>query len=80
MSSAQSLEFWSLSKTKAKRTKTKKGYEVQIEVNNDGDIISLVYHISKTGSATVVASSLNRQSISYMGDIFVAVSENVEDN
>lgn len=55
-----------------KRTKTKKGYEVNIEVNNNGDIISLVFHISQNGSATVVASSLNRQAISYMGDIFIA--------
>ncbi len=62
-----------------KRSKTNKGYEVQVEVNNKGDIINLVFHISKTGSATVVASSLNRQSISYMGDIFVPLPEAVEE-
>lgn len=53
-----------------KRTKTKKGYEINIKVKNENDIIDLVFHISKMGSATVVASSINRQSISYMGDIF----------
>ena len=62
-----------------KRTKTKKGYEVRVEVNNNGDLISLVFHISQMGSASVVASSLNRQAISYMGDIFVPVSKVVEE-
>lgn len=54
-----------------KRVKTKKGYDVDIRVKNVNDIIDLAFHISKTGDATVVASSINRQSISYMGEIFV---------
>jgi hypothetical protein len=63
-----------------KRTKTKKGYEVEVEVNNNGDIINLVFHISQIGSASVVASSLNRQAISYMGDIFVPIPKLEEEN
>lgn len=66
MGFAQTMESY-------KRTKTKKGYEVRIKVNNNNDIIDLVFHISKNGSATLVASSLNRQAISYMGDIFVSI-------
>lgn len=54
-----------------KRVKTKKGYDVSINVKNKGDIIDLAFHISKTGDATVVASSINRQSITYIGEILV---------
>jgi len=54
-----------------KRLKTKKGYEVNIKVKNLNDVIDLVFHITKVGDATAVASSINRQSISYMGEILV---------
>jgi len=54
-----------------KRVKTKSGYDVSINVKNKNDIIDLAFHISKNGDATVVASSLNRQSITYMGEILV---------
>lgn len=54
-----------------KRLKTKNGYDVSIKVTNVNDIIDLAFHISKTGDATVVASSLNRQSITYIGEILV---------
>jgi hypothetical protein len=54
-----------------KRLKTKKGYEVKIKVKNLNDVIDLVFHITKVGDATVVASSINRQSISYMGEILI---------
>jgi hypothetical protein len=53
-----------------KRVKTKKGFEVNIKVKNQNDLIDLAFHISKMGSATVVASSLNRQAITYTGEIF----------
>lgn len=53
-----------------KRVKTKKGFEVNIKVKNTNDLIDLVIHISKMGSATVVASSINRQAITYTGEIF----------
>lgn len=54
-----------------KRLKTKRGYEVNIKVKNFNDVIDLVFHITKVGDATVVASSINRQSISYMGEILI---------
>jgi hypothetical protein len=63
-----------------KRVKTKKGYEVNIKVNNDNDVIDLVFHISKTGDATCVASSINRQSISYVGEILVPVAKTEGNN
>lgn len=53
-----------------KRVKNKSGYDVNVKVTNGNDVIELVFHISKIGDATVVASSLSRQSISYMGEIF----------
>lgn len=64
MGFAQAMESY-------KRVKTKKGYEVKVKVKNINDVIDVVFHISKTGDATVVASSINRQSISYMGEILV---------
>ena len=53
-----------------KKVKTRKGFDINIKVKNGNDVIDLVFHISKTGDATVVASSINRQSISYIGEIF----------
>ncbi len=53
-----------------KKVKTKSGFDIQINVKNGHDVIDLDFHISKTGDATVVASSINRQSISYNGEIF----------
>ncbi len=52
-----------------KRTKTKSGYDVDITVKNVHDVIDLAFHISKTGDASVTASSISRQAISYMGEI-----------
>jgi hypothetical protein len=52
-----------------KKTKTKSGYDVDIKVNNDHDVIDLVFHISKTGSTSVMAASINRQAITYTGEI-----------
>lgn len=57
-----------------KRVKTKKGFEVNIKVKNPNDLIDLTFHISKMGSATVVASSINRQAITYTGEIFAPKS------
>ena len=58
-----------------KREKTKKGYDVNIKVKNINDVIDLVFHISKTGDATCVASSINRQSISYVGEILAPMTK-----
>jgi hypothetical protein len=57
-----------------KKTKDKSGFEVNIKVNNNGDFLDLTFHISKMGDATLVASSLERQSISYTGEIITPVS------
>ena len=51
--------------------KTKSGYDVNVKVQNVHDIIDLTFHISEMGSATVAAASINRQSISYTGEILV---------
>ena len=51
--------------------KTKSGYDVHVKVQNVHDVIDLTFHISKMGSATVAAASINRQSISYTGDILI---------
>jgi hypothetical protein len=52
-----------------KKTKTRRGYDVDIRVDNNHDIIDLAFHISKNGTASLSASSINRQAISYMGEI-----------
>ncbi|HPE77987.1 MAG TPA: DUF4251 domain-containing protein [Draconibacterium sp.] len=57
-----------------KRVKTKKGFEVNIKLKNLNEGIDLVFHISKMGDATVVASSLNRQAITYTGELFAPKS------
>lgn len=53
-----------------KKAKKRSGFDVEIHVVNDRDVIDLDFHISKMGDASVVASSLNRQSITYVGEIF----------
>lgn len=52
-----------------KKTKTRRGYDVDIRVNNEHDIIDLSFHFSRSGDASLTASSINRQAISYMGEI-----------
>jgi hypothetical protein len=52
-----------------KKTKTKSGYDVDIRVNNEHDIIDFSFHFKKNGTASLTASSINRQAISYMGEI-----------
>lgn len=58
-----------------KRVRKKSGYDVNVKVSNDKDVVELVFHITKIGDATVVASSLNRQSISYVGEILAPKTE-----
>lgn len=48
---------------------TKNGYMVKFKTRNGSDLISCTLHISVTGSSTLSVSSMNRQSISYFGDI-----------
>lgn len=52
-----------------KKIKTRRGYDVDIRVKNEHDIIDLSFHFSKSGDASLTASSINRQAISYMGEI-----------
>lgn len=58
-----------------KKVRTKSGFEINIKVKNLNELIDLVFHISKMGDATVVASSLNRQAITYVGEIFAPKTE-----
>ena len=58
-----------------KKTKTRSGYDVDIRVDNNHDIIDLAFHISKNGTASLTASSINRQAISYMGEILAPATK-----
>jgi len=58
-----------------RKVKTKKGYDINIKVKNINDVIDITFHLSKTGDATVVASSINRQSITYIGEILAPVAK-----
>jgi hypothetical protein len=64
----QSVENYSTERTRS-------GYIVRIKVKNGHDIINLTFHISKTGNASVSASSINRQSITCTGIILIPVPE-----
>ena len=48
---------------------TKNGYLVKVSVKNESDRLEYSFHISVTGSTSLNVSSLNRQSISYNGNI-----------
>lgn len=50
------------------RTK-KKGYKVDIDVNNEADQLNFTFHIMHSGFATLTLASSKRQSISYLGTI-----------
>ena len=54
-----------------KQGKKKSGYVIDIKVKNQHDVIDLTFHISKTGITSVSASSINRQNISYTGEIII---------
>jgi hypothetical protein len=48
---------------------TKNGYLVKVSAQNSNDRLEYSFHISETGSTSLNVSSLNRQSISYTGNI-----------
>jgi hypothetical protein len=48
---------------------TKNGYLAKVSVKNGNDRLEYSFHISVTGSTSLNVSSLNRQSISYNGNI-----------
>jgi hypothetical protein len=62
-----------------KQSKTKSGYLIEVQVKNQYDIIDLTFHISKTGITSVSASSINRQNITYTGEILIPLP-NVEES
>lgn len=55
--------------------KSKKGYMVKLKVKNESDNLNYIFHISENGSTTLNVISVNRQSISYYGNI-----EKIEEN
>lgn len=48
---------------------TKNGFMVKVSVKNGSDRLDYTFHISETGTTTLNVSSINRQAISYYGDI-----------
>ncbi len=48
---------------------SKKGYTVKITARNGNDRLDFTFHISENGSTTLNVSSMNRQSISYYGEL-----------
>ena len=54
-----------------RQIRRKSGYAIDIKVKNQHDVIDLTFHISKTGIASVSASSINRQNITYTGEILI---------
>jgi len=49
--------------------KTQKGYTVEVDVKNGNDKLDFSFYISETGTTTLSVSSVNRQSITYYGEI-----------
>jgi hypothetical protein len=49
--------------------KTKNGYLVKVTAKNGNDRLEYSFHISETGTTTLNVSSMNRQSISYYGNL-----------
>lgn len=49
--------------------KLKKEYLVQFDVRNNDDVVKFIFHIGETGYTTLNINSINRQSISYYGNI-----------
>lgn len=47
----------------------KKGYLVKVAVKNGSDRLDFSFHISITGSTSLSVSSINRQAISYSGEV-----------
>lgn len=61
-----------------RQIRRKSGYAIDIKVKNEHDVIDLTFHISKTGITSVSASSINRQNITYTGEILVPQPKNEE--
>jgi hypothetical protein len=61
-----------------RQIRRKSGYAIDIKVKNQHDVIDLTFHISKTGITSVSASSINRQNITYTGEILIPQPKFVE--
>ncbi len=57
---------------------TKKGYRVKVVTKNGNDRLEFNFHISETGSISLNVTSINRQSISYFGNLEIAEQEKEE--
>lgn len=55
-------------------TENKNGYSIQVHVRNQNDLLDFSFQVTETGSTTLTVNSVNRQSISYFGQL-----ENVSD-
>ncbi len=49
--------------------KTKNGYLVKVSVKNKMDVLDFGFHISETGYTSLNVTSINRQAISYYGNV-----------
>ncbi len=49
--------------------KAKKGYQVEVKVKKEMDIINFIFSISETGTTTLTVNSSNRQVITYYGNL-----------
>jgi outer membrane phospholipase A len=54
----------------------KNGYLVKVAVKNGSDRLDFSFHISVTGSTTLSVSSMNRQAISYYGEVIKTEEKN----
>lgn len=48
---------------------TKSGYMVKFKAKNKSDVVDFTLHISESGSTSLSVSSMNRQSITYYGNL-----------
>jgi hypothetical protein len=54
----------------------KKGYLVKVVVKNNSDRLDFSFNISLSGSTSLTVSSMNRQTISYYGDVVKSGEKN----
>lgn len=47
----------------------KHGYSLQVQVRNQNDVLDFSFQITESGSTTLTVNSVNRQSISYFGEL-----------
>ena len=50
-------------------TENKNGYSIEVHVRNRNDMLDFSFHVTESGSTTLTVNSVNRQSISYFGQL-----------